>query len=133
MKDERLGKQPPKVRILVLDDEAGIRMMLSRHLSARGYTVETAEDASRAWNMLSNQRYDAFIFDLRLPGSGIEALYQQMRNMDITLADRVIFITGDLIGLGNKDFLSRAGNPVVEKPFDLSVLDEQLRPLLDRL
>lgn len=127
-----MDKQPTTGRILVLDDEVGIRMLLSRYLSARGHLVETAEDTARAWTMLSNQRYDAFIFDLRLPGSGIEVLYKQMQEMDNTLADRVIFITGDTIGRDNREFVSKAGNPVVEKPFDLSALDEQLRPLLNR-
>ena len=127
-----MPKQPHRDRILVLDDEARISMLLFRHLSARGYLVETAEDTSHAWTMLSNKRYDAFIFDLRLPGSGIEELYRQMQEMDNTLADRVIFMTGDTIGRDNREFVSKAGNPVVEKPFDLSALDEQLRPLLDR-
>ncbi len=132
MRDALKDEQPAPGRILVLDDEAGIRMLLSRHLSARGYLVETAEDTSHAWTMLSNKRYDAFIFDLRLPGSGIEVLYRQMQEMDNTLADRVIFITGDTIGRDNREFVSKAGNPVVEKPFDLSALDELLRSLLDR-
>lgn len=56
------------VRILVADDEAGIRLVLATHLRRRGWEVDEAVDGTDALDKLERGRYDAVVLDQRMPG-----------------------------------------------------------------
>lgn len=61
---------PEMKRVLVVDDEAMIRAVLSEILAASGYLVVQAENADRAVEMLdSAQACDLVITDIQMPGS----------------------------------------------------------------
>ena len=61
-------------KILVVDDEPGVRILLERVFTQMGYQVETVADAETAVNGLdSGSTYDLILTDVRMPGmSGIE-------------------------------------------------------------
>ena len=64
-----------KRKILVVDDEKGIRDLLHGMLKGMGYEAFSVEDAESALALLSKNHYDLVITDLRLPGqSGEEFL-----------------------------------------------------------
>lgn len=56
-------------RILVVDDERAVRLVLSDYLSARGYVVDAASERKEAELLLAQERYALVIADLRLAGS----------------------------------------------------------------
>ena len=58
---------PTHARILVVDDEEGIRLVFSRVLEWEGYEVRVAATAERAFAELHEHRPDAIILDLRMP------------------------------------------------------------------
>ncbi|MFH1141802.1 MAG: response regulator [Chloroflexota bacterium] len=118
-------------RVLVVDDEPGIRTLLAQLLSRAGYVVDMAQDGSDAWAMLQKRPYAALILDLKMPGNGGEALYQQLKRVNEILARRVIFITGDIVNHAEREFVAATGNPIIEKPFDLNTLQQQLQSLLN--
>ncbi len=63
-------------RILVTDDEAGIREFLSDVLELDGHTVDQAESGERAIALLKSQSYALMVTDLNMPGiSGMELLH----------------------------------------------------------
>ncbi|SCZ79700.1 sigma-54-dependent transcriptional regulator [Acidaminobacter hydrogenoformans] len=63
------------MKILILDDEKGIRMSLKISLSAMGYTVFEAEDGEAALELISKEALEIAILDINLPGiSGLEVL-----------------------------------------------------------
>lgn len=66
--DLREGSGRPKV--LVVDDEASIREVLSEHLTTRGkpYEVLTAADGFEAGRLVATFRPDVVLLDLRMPG-----------------------------------------------------------------
>ena len=67
----------PNPRILVIDDEAGIRESLEVLLTFEGYTVEMAIDGEEGLRILEHRSYDLVLLDLALPGqSGMELLPQ---------------------------------------------------------
>ena len=74
----KLSESPAAVaatRILVVDDESTIRLVLSRYLVTRGFEVETAESGDAALDALSRARFDLMLCDVRMPGlSGVEIL-----------------------------------------------------------
>ena len=72
-------------RILVVDDEATIRMSLVEALTAEGYEVEDAETGEDALARCHADDFDLLVTDLKLPGiSGLEVL-TALRNQNRTL------------------------------------------------
>ena len=116
--------------VLVVDDEPAVRMLIDRLLSGAGYVVDMAEDGPNAWEMVQRRPYAALILDLKMPGSGGEVLYHQLKSVNELLARRVIFITGDIVNSVEHQFVTATGNPLIEKPFDLNTLQQQLHSLL---
>jgi len=61
--------------LLVVDDDAMNRDMLSRRLARQGYTVAVAEDGERALKMIEGQTFDLVLLDIMMPGvSGLQVL-----------------------------------------------------------
>ena len=120
------------MRVLVVDDEPGIRSLLFQLLSRAGNTVDVAGDGTLALEMVARGRYDALIIDLKMPGISGEEVYRRLREMDRPLASRVIFITGDTIANETRAFVKATGNPLIEKPFDLVEFRRQFQSLYNR-
>ena len=117
----------------MVDDEPHIRDLLRRYLISERYTVDLASGGREAWRKLTNMEYSCIILDLRMPGmSGLE-LYQRMRRTSQTLANKVVFISGDTVSPDTRDFISQTGNPLITKPFSLGELMRTVRDLWDRL
>jgi len=57
-------------RVLIVDDEAGLRRSLARILGARGFTVSTAEDGEQAVDSLEKSEPDVILVDLMMPKMG---------------------------------------------------------------
>ncbi len=65
----------PGSRILIIDDEAGIRDSLETLLTLEGFRVDSAPDGSSGLDLLTRQPYDLLLLDLALPGeTGIDLL-----------------------------------------------------------
>lgn len=79
-------------RVLIVDDEPTLLTMLGRMLTAWGYEAITAPDGQEALRRLSNERFDAVVSDITMPGmDGLEML-AAVRAHDMDLP--VILITG---------------------------------------
>ena len=79
---------------------------------------------------IKSERYNLILLDIKLPGiSGIE-LYEKLRKVAKSLAKRVVFITGDVMGTNTKEFLSRTKAPYITKPFDAEQLKRDINHIL---
>jgi CheY-like chemotaxis protein len=120
----------PKAKILVVDDEPSTLEFLSRLFTDEGHDVETVNNADKALEMVKNRRYNLILLDIKMPGtSGIE-LYGRMQKIALSLAERVIFITGDVIGQDTEAFLSKTKAPYITKPFDVHQLKKRIEHFL---
>jgi len=116
-----------KARILVVDDEPTVRQFLSELLTDQGHEVETVDNATDALKMMGSEGYSHILLDIKLPGmSGIE-LYKRLEEIDKSLVKKVIFITGDVMGVGTKDFLSRTKARYISKPIDVQQLNKLIQ------
>lgn len=79
-------------RVLVVDDEASIREMLTKALALADYDVETVPDGRTAILRLRVVMYDLLITDLRMPGVDGLAVIREARRIRADLP--VIIITG---------------------------------------
>ena len=81
-----------RARILVVDDEASIRDLLSKTLALAEYEVDTASDASAALDRVRGTAYDLMIADLKMPGMDGLTLIRQAKRIKSDMP--VIIITG---------------------------------------
>lgn len=81
-------------RILVAEDDAGVRRLNTDALTGSGYHVDAAEDGAVAWDSLQTKAYRLLITDHNMPRmSGIE-LIKKMRTSSMTLP--VILVSGEM-------------------------------------
>ena len=108
------GTRQTKMRVLIVDDEASIRELLSKTLALAEYEVETAPDAPTALNRLRDAApYDLMIADLKMPGMDGLSLIRQAKQLRSDLP--VIIITGfstessaiDAVNLGVAGYLTK--------------------------
>jgi two-component system nitrogen regulation response regulator NtrX len=107
----------PKGRILIVDDEAGIRSTLRQILEDEGYLVEEAETGEEALPLAAGGDHDVILLDVWLPGmDGLEVL-QRMRERGVPA--EVLVISGH----GNIETAVRATKlgayDFIEKPLSL--------------
>jgi PAS domain S-box-containing protein len=114
------------LRVLVVDDEASVRVSLQRYLSGKGHQVETTASGEDALVRLKGSKYDAVIVDMRMPDLSGEQLFERLRSTDPSHAERVIFTTGDLVNEQMRRFLDGTGRPCVPKPFEFASFDQAL-------
>ncbi|HEX4145672.1 MAG TPA: HD domain-containing phosphohydrolase [Pirellulales bacterium] len=77
MRDELTPSASTPPRLLIVDDEPVVCKVLSRWLSAEGYTCRVAHDAKSAWQILQQEPFDLVTLDVHMPGaSGLDLLVQ---------------------------------------------------------
>ena len=108
--------------VLVVDDDPMVGEMIKEALIAGGYRVRYISDPVDSLNFLKDA--DLVIMDIMMPGLDGRELYRIVTEVRPELKGRVIFITGNLVGLekGLKDFLDATGAPFLQKPFGPSEL-----------
>jgi PAS domain S-box-containing protein len=115
-----------QLRMLVVDDEASVRVALQRYFASRGHEVETTASGKDGLARLREGTFDAVIVDMRMPDLSGEQLYEELRLKDPGHAERVIFTTGQLVDEQVRNFLTSTGRPYIPKPFEFSAFDQVL-------
>ena len=115
-----------RLHVLVIDDEASVRVALQRYLASRGHEVETTASGKEALARMREDAFDAVIVDMRMPDVSGEQLFQELKARDPSYAERVIFTTGQLVDDSVRTFLASTGRPCVPKPFEFSSFDQVL-------
>lgn len=124
---------PPEIRnlhILVIDDEESILQLVRQLLSVEGHKVETATSGSAALELILRHRYDAIISDWKMPGLNGINLYQELMAKDPVSAQRMLFMTGDVIKESFQDFLRKNARTCLSKPFALREFRQGVTRLL---
>ena len=116
-------------RILVVDDEAIVRMLVVDLLREHGHAVQEAEDGHAALSKLrSSDVFDLMITDIALPkGLDGSTLARQARRLHPVLP--ILFITGYAFDVEGGIKLE-PGIPVLTKPFTLGALSARVSRLL---
>src|SRR6266700_3171641 len=114
----------PKLRILVVDDDAVNRQAMRLLLEREGHEVVAVENGLEAIERLgpASDRFDAVVTDLQMPRLGGRALYEQLSEQRPQLAERFVFVTGDRARDETRKFLDECGQPSVMKPYDFNDL-----------
>lgn len=118
-------------RILVVDDEAPVREVLTEYFATEGYDVEAATSGLEALSAVSGGRADLVLLDVRMPGlDGVQVL-RRIREMSNTLP--VIMVTANEDVTLARETLTLGAFDYVAKPFDFDYLDRAVAAGLARV
>ncbi|MEX2282093.1 MAG: response regulator [Gemmatimonadota bacterium] len=116
-------------RVLVVEDDAAMRALMTRQLRSKGFDVSEAEDAETVLNQPAPALgYDLVVADVHLPGqSGVE-LARHLRKGDAN--SRVVFVTGDHDESLAREALEEGAAGYLLKPFEFFELEAMVRAAL---
>lgn len=118
------------IKVLVVEDEPAIAQVCLRVLTPKGYLVTLAADGQEAINLLSSEKFNVCLIDVRTPNMSGEELYSWILDHDKPLSNGVILTTGDVASGETARFLARAGRPTLPKPFGPTELLEKIQTLV---
>ncbi|MDZ4800246.1 MAG: response regulator transcription factor [Bryobacteraceae bacterium] len=117
-------------RILVVEDEAMLAMLLSDRLTSEGFMVETAGDGNTGLSMAATGNWDLVILDVMLPGIDGFRVCESLRSRGVTTPVLMLTARGEVrdrvagLKIGADDYLP--------KPFDVSELLARIEALMRR-
>ena len=118
-------------RILLVDDEPDIILVMKLVLEENGFKVDSFTDASQALENFTGGLYDLVLLDVRLPVIDGFSLYKKIKKLDdkvricfLTAADKVYY---DML---KKHYPSVKENCVIHKPVDNESLLKQIKSVL---
>lgn len=117
------------IRILVCDDEVGVREMVQEYLAKRGFKVSTAASGEELRTVLTAGGIDLIVLDINMPGEDGLSVLRSLR-VDNSVAVVMLTAAGEvvdrIIGLemGADDYLG--------KPVDLRELEARIKAVLRR-
>jgi CheY-like chemotaxis protein len=114
--------------LLVVDDEADLREIISSEFEFLGARVLQAENVSTAKSLLDHQKIDLIISDIRMPGAtGIDLLkYVRSKSLEVP---PVILITG-FADITPQDAFDQGAEALMSKPFKLEDLIQRATKLV---
>jgi len=111
-------------KILVVDDEVKACGLLKRFLETKGYDVITANNGVDAIEKVKNEKPDAMLLDIRMPGmEGIEVL-KRIREFDKDVG--VIMVTAVKEEETGKEALKAGADEYITKPIDFNYLETSI-------
>ncbi len=117
-------------RILIVEDEEGIREIEKIVLQKDGYQVETAEDARIGLTKASAGGFDLIISDIMMPGMDGFQLLQELRKVPASKSVPVIFITAMDEQRDKIKGLNLGAVEYITKPFSTRELLEKIKEVL---
>jgi two-component system cell cycle sensor histidine kinase/response regulator CckA len=121
--------EQPSPRVLVVDDEEGIRNFAARALASEGYEVVVASDGPDALLLVEAQRlFDLFVIDVMMPRMRGDELGRRLHQRDPDT--KVLYFTGYTEQLFAERPVLRENEAVVEKPVTVGEFQEAVSLLL---
>jgi len=107
-------------KILLVEDEPSLRMLIHDNLEQEGYEVQTVADGLAGLEAWSEQRPDLIILDVMLPGRDGFAVAKSLRKQDTSTP--ILFLTAKSRPKDVVQGFEAGGNDYLKKPFGLEEL-----------
>ncbi|HTM19757.1 MAG TPA: response regulator [Kofleriaceae bacterium] len=106
-------------KILVVDDDKLVRAAVGRVLEEEGYAVAFAVDGNDALGKLENERPDAILLDVMMPGMNGRQFLKALREFD---RDVPVVVMTAIHGIDSQPVFALGASDLVRKPFDADEL-----------
>lgn len=117
-------------KILVVDDDPHLLLLLSDLLSLQGYDVETAGSGYLALTMLKTKIPDLLVTDIAMPGLDGYGLVEQLRNHPRFVKMPILFVSALCSGIDRQAGLRQGADAYLCKPFEPEVFISTVEQLL---
>ena len=117
-------------KILIVDDEEWILTLGTELLTNEGHAVTTAAGGEHAVQTMRTQLFDVIVSDWKMPGMNGIQLYEHLKASRPQMADRMIFMTGDVVSEAFTEFLERNKKACIPKPFAIEDFQEAVSRML---
>jgi len=104
-------------KILVVDDQIAVAMMLVFLLSRAGFQVEAALTAKQAWHRAQAEPFDLITVDIGMPDLDGFSLVQRLRKIPQLRETPIIFVTGQATAEHRERALEMGAADFIGKPF----------------
>ena len=122
-----------KTRVLVIDDEAPIRLLCRVNLEAEGINVLEAADGTTGLELARDEQPDVVLLDVMMPGLDGWSVAEEMLEDELTQGIPIIFLTARAEFRDRARGLDIGGVDYVTKPFNPLDLAPLVRNLLARI
>jgi signal transduction histidine kinase/CheY-like chemotaxis protein len=121
---QALSASKPELKLLIVDDEEQVLSYLAASLPHHRTEIES--DGRRAIRMAAEGDFDVILCDLMMPQvTGME-IYAALQEINPSVANRLIFMTGGAFVQEAVDFLTGFSGRWVEKPIELAELESRI-------
>jgi CheY-like chemotaxis protein len=117
-------------KILIVDDDKDVLRGLNVRLRASGYTVASATDAIQAISVAQQEKPDAIILDIGLPGGDGFVVMGRLRSLIPLAHIPIIILTGQDPIINREKAISAGAQAFLQKPVDNDVLLSAIRKAL---
>ena len=110
-----------ETKVLIVDDDKSILLVLERLLGDKGLKVETADNGKNAARLLNTGEFTVALLDINIPGkSGLELLKDAK---EAACATPIIIMTAEQTMTNTLEAMKRGAFDYITKPFDLNELE----------
>jgi len=114
-------------KVLVVDDQPGIRLLLKDVLTHEGYKVQTATTGQEALDLVQNGAFDLMILDYKLPIMDGKKVVEKLEKLNSRIP--IFLVTG--LGEIEKEIKKcKLVKKVVSKPFNIQEICDEVKAIL---
>jgi CheY-like chemotaxis protein len=110
-----MAPNPPRRKVLIIEDEPAIRKVLYTLLAGLGYDGAAAPDAFQGLSMIGRSEFDAVLLDLRSSQLPPDQMVCAITELRPSLVGRVLVITGEVSHPRTLEMLERYALPHVPR------------------
>lgn len=120
-------------KILVVDDDPNLRVLLRQMLVLRGFEVVDAEDGEDALNVVKEAKPDAVVLDVMMPIMDGITVCKRLRSQPETAQLPIIMLSGKASQEAVEEGLQAGANKYLCKPISMAELIEHVREVLPQI
>jgi CheY-like chemotaxis protein len=127
---QSLLRQMAKAKILIVDDDLDIRLLLGHRLKVEDYQAVFASDAISAVSMVRKEEPDLILLDLGLPAGNGYIVMNRIKSMPGLSHIPIIIVTARDVRAEQEQVMHAGADAVFQKPFDYDELLTAIRRAL---